>query len=769
MTMRFRTQGGADWSEAAVTHVWPEGMFVESTAPLPVGTKLTFEIGEDQQEIEGSGRVVWRREARAAGPGLRPGMAIDFLDLGEDARLALWSIAPADSGGARRKGSGRATIKMGSQYPGPGSRPPSNRPTLKGSTAGKPGPRGEWEEANTAPYPAPPTGTRENDSKAHSRPTTPAPPAADARAGASGENGQSGTHASGGRNTQPGPGTAATATSDSPPSSASNPATSSARSDAPTPEVGTGRPRGMNPIRRNTPVGGFGAPEPLAPRTTVGTGEDPRTRNGAPGGAGGDAFAPVSTRPVLGVSTAPPAAGPSGESGATGDVFAAEATRPVQALLENAARDMRNVAAPGGGPLGIGPGMPPFEHSAPLPLERMKERAKAAGDARDADSPFAAASASPASAAGDAAPSSQIPDEPRGSHGSEGDDGEDGPTVAVRPRPVAYVAEERPPSRSKGSGFGLLVGAVAIGVIGLTTYFGALDGRRPHSDALSDGDPNPGSGSSPTGSDNASGNRGAKAGLAAPNPTTNDGRPGNPTAATAAQPENRVRVRIESTPAGAEVSIAGDVLGTTPVDLQLPAGQPVTVAVTAAGRAPAQRDIVPRSNSPTVRFALPALAFALEVTTTPPGARVAARGQATTTPGTLQLGMVSAAISVQIIKRGYHPLRREVPLDRFTLTDGIMRASMHLNLTSRRDPAPPPEEVPPPTPDPATSGPNTQPEDPPEPILFDTPQSGPATSPGPRTNLGTPDNPYAPAGEDDVGDGTSGAGAGEQAGESTPP
>jgi hypothetical protein len=81
----------------------PDGVFVRSASPFPIGTLIHFELrlSTDAPFVVGLGRVVWRREATGSDP---CGMGISFLRIEEASRPLLDRIQREvpDAGGAYR-------------------------------------------------------------------------------------------------------------------------------------------------------------------------------------------------------------------------------------------------------------------------------------------------------------------------------------------------------------------------------------------------------------------------------------------------------------------------------------------------------------------------------------------------------------------------------------------------------------------------------------------------------------------------------------------
>ncbi|NOY93189.1 MAG: TIGR02266 family protein [Deltaproteobacteria bacterium] len=140
-----------------------------------------------------------------------------------------------------------------------------------------------------------------------------------------------------------------------------------------------------------------------------------------------------------------------------------------------------------------------------------------------------------------------------------------------------------------------------------------------------------------------------------------------------------VSLEVESTPAGAQVRVAGELLGQTPVSVSLPADTASTMTLKLAGYAELSREVTP-SEGATESFTLEALPFVLDVRTIPAGARVSAGGQAVSAPGELRYPRLSRSILVIATKRGYARNTVTVEPGTFEERDGAMRRSVEITL-----------------------------------------------------------------------------------------
>ena len=204
------------------------------------------------------------------------------------------------------------------------------------------------------------------------------------------------------------------------------------------------------------------------------------------------------------------------------------------------------------------------------------------------------------------------------------------------------------------------------------------------------------------------------------------------TAVAVVAPENptnvaptEAQVRIESTPDGAHVLVAQTDRGVTPLSLTLPVGAATSVTLQLPGYTALTRDITARTgtNSP-VRVTLQSLPYAIDVETTPAGARVAGGGRTIVSPGTLSFARPRGPVSVVASRNGFNNATRTVTLPEFVETNGTMHATVSLTLTQRtttvhvRPPGggdtTPPDTTPPDTTPPDTTPPPPDPPHPPD-------------------------------------------------------
>jgi hypothetical protein len=150
--------------------------------------------------------------------------------------------------------------------------------------------------------------------------------------------------------------------------------------------------------------------------------------------------------------------------------------------------------------------------------------------------------------------------------------------------------------------------------------------------------------------------------LAAPSAVPAEpGAPPAPTAAapatttTAAAPATACFASVSSLPAGAEIVVDQNVVGTTPQKLALPCGAPVELTVRKPRLVPATRTVTPTPDGAVVRVALTKLTFQVKVSSQPAGAAITLNGKSLgVTPTTVKVPAFEAS-SLVLAKDGYAP------------------------------------------------------------------------------------------------------------------
>ena len=83
-------QSGETFLYSHITNISAMGIFVYSTAPLPVGSPLTLRFappGEEPMEL--AGEVAWVNPYREQGENTNPGMGVRFVELSPEQRERL--------------------------------------------------------------------------------------------------------------------------------------------------------------------------------------------------------------------------------------------------------------------------------------------------------------------------------------------------------------------------------------------------------------------------------------------------------------------------------------------------------------------------------------------------------------------------------------------------------------------------------------------------------------------------------------------------------
>ena len=153
-------------------------------------------------------------------------------------------------------------------------------------------------------------------------------------------------------------------------------------------------------------------------------------------------------------------------------------------------------------------------------------------------------------------------------------------------------------------------------------------------------------------------------------------------------PSPPVSFRVETTPPGAEIRVAGEVRGTSPATVEAPAGEVILVAHLDGYRDATTTVTVAEGQRP-VRLALEALPYQLEVVTTPPGATVRVGGRTGTSPATLAITRPTRETRVTASLAGHTPGSATVAASAFVAAGDTMSARVEIALV--RAPTPPPD------------------------------------------------------------------------------
>lgn len=149
----------------------------------------------------------------------------------------------------------------------------------------------------------------------------------------------------------------------------------------------------------------------------------------------------------------------------------------------------------------------------------------------------------------------------------------------------------------------------------------------------------------------------------------------------AAQPGASVAFQVTSVPRGAEVWLAGQRAGVTPLRLTLPAEVPVDLELRNRGFETAHRSVTPMAGMAPEAFELRALRYELTVETNPPGATVNTNKQTAVSPTPIDLGTPRASVAISVQLEGHQSTSRVVRLAEFQERNGMMRARVAVTLT----------------------------------------------------------------------------------------
>jgi uncharacterized protein (TIGR02266 family) len=128
LRIKFKSESVDHFIARYGTDVSPGGIFIRTKDPLGVGTNLRFEfsLADGQPLLVGQGTVVWVREADQARAGVVPGMGVRFDKLTGHSQNVLGTIL---AGKAKRDGSGAARMatpgRVSQQMPAVASAPPT--------------------------------------------------------------------------------------------------------------------------------------------------------------------------------------------------------------------------------------------------------------------------------------------------------------------------------------------------------------------------------------------------------------------------------------------------------------------------------------------------------------------------------------------------------------------------------------------------------------------------------------------------------------------
>jgi uncharacterized protein (TIGR02266 family) len=274
-------------------------------------------------------------------------------------------------------------------------------------------------------------------------------------------------------------------------------------------------------------------------------------------------------------------------------------------------------------------------------------------------------------------------------------------TASVPPKKAAPAVEPAP-APDGGSNMVLPIAAVLLLGLGIGGYWylnhsggggdtvttgttGTEPGTTGTEPAAAGTEPG-GEGTEPGGEGTEPGGEGTEPGATGTEPGGEGTEPGatgtEPGGEEPPPPAPTFEVRIETTPPGATLMFAGAEIGTSPATVSLPEG---TQAVTArlAGHAEGTAEIAVAEGARPTRITLTSLPFAVEVTTTPPGARLRIGTRTGTAPGRVEITRPTGPVRVTASLTGYTDATTTLDPATFAETDGTMVASVTLNLSPR--------------------------------------------------------------------------------------
>lgn len=125
---------------------------------------------------------------------------------------------------------------------------------------------------------------------------------------------------------------------------------------------------------------------------------------------------------------------------------------------------------------------------------------------------------------------------------------------------------------------------------------------------------------------------------------------------------------VRTVPEGATVT-AGDEECTSPCDLELPAGEELTVRVTKEGFKASSQELTPEAGMEPVDLELEVAPFVLSITA-PEGATVTVNGEEVEDASAIELGeTLESAVAVEVRQRGFRPFTAEVGQGAFEAED----------------------------------------------------------------------------------------------------
>ncbi len=150
MTVRYKSATIDEFIEHHSHDVSRGGIFIKTPSPFLPGTLLKFEIriADDKPMLQGVGRVVWKRDAPAAGPDKPAGMGVKFIKVDEASRNLIDRLVTS-KGGAMSAYDAEAPAEAGV----PLAAQPAPAPPVSSQRATQPGTRSAASPPSTRPQP----------------------------------------------------------------------------------------------------------------------------------------------------------------------------------------------------------------------------------------------------------------------------------------------------------------------------------------------------------------------------------------------------------------------------------------------------------------------------------------------------------------------------------------------------------------------------------------------------------------------------------------
>lgn len=156
------------------------------------------------------------------------------------------------------------------------------------------------------------------------------------------------------------------------------------------------------------------------------------------------------------------------------------------------------------------------------------------------------------------------------------------------------------------------------------------------------------------------------------------------TPAPAAPAEERVTVTLRTVPEGATVLRGDESLGTSPCDVELPAGEAVTLRLQREGFAALEHQLTPEVGMEPVDLTLDALPFVMSLRGVPEGATVTVGETSPSDVTNVNLGTALAApVTVTVSARGFHDFETTVAAAAFVNEEARRFHALDITLERR--------------------------------------------------------------------------------------